>query len=204
MTSSLGLYGFSTLTLRGIFPHGIQRLALFSSVLLAVIAFAKKNGGPYFLSWTALSIIFLFLSLDEGAGLHELWTPLLLRSFDARGFLYFVWVVPYTAFVLIFALTYLSFLAHLPVKTRNLFLTAGAIFVSGALGMELIEGNYANSFGERNMVMAILTTIEEFLEMMGVVVFIYALMSYLSSETKNVGICIKTEDQLLNTDTGFM
>lgn len=201
------LFGFIRLldvNTEGNIPTWYSTLALLtSSLLLAAIASTKKNGHPYFFSWTVLSIIFLFLSVDEGAGLHELWTPFLLRSFDARGFIYFVWVVPYGILVLIFALAYLNFLVHLPVKTRNLFLAAGVIFVSGALGMELIEGRYADSFGERNMGMAVLTTVEEFLEMIGIVVFIYALLSHLSSEMKGIRICIRTKDQLPNTDNGL-
>ena len=112
---------------------------LLCSALLAIIAFAKKKeDAPYRLHWKALAVIFLFLSLDEASQLHEkmhlpllyVWSRLIAN----------IWVIFYAVFVVIFVLAYLRFLADLPRKTRNLFLVAGAIFVGGALGMELISG----------------------------------------------------------------
>ena len=162
---------------------------LLCSALLAGIALAKRIAGDrYALSWSALWIIFLYLSLDEGAQIHEQSIRPLRSAFNAGGFFYYTWVVPGAAFVFVFVLAYLKFLAHLPTKTRYLFLVAGALYVGGALGMELLGGRHADLYGIYNMSYVMLVTGEEVLEMLGVIVFIYALLSYLSSYLKDLHI----------------
>jgi len=177
---------------------------LLSSTLLAVIAFAKKKENvPYSLHWKALSIIFLFMSLDEAVSLHEMTTLPLLSALKSSGFQYNrlppgmdgnLWVILGALFLLVFVLVYLRFLADLPQKTRNLFLVAGALFVGGAIGMELIGGYYMSLFFGQSSTLSrfcniklnyqMITTVEELLEMLGIVVFIYALMSYISLHVK--------------------
>ena len=162
---------------------------LLCAVLLATIGLAKKqDGARYVLHWIALSIIFLYVSVDEGAEIHELLTSPLRSALNVSGFLHSAWVIPGAAFVLILALAYLRFLRDLPANTWRLFLLAGCLFVGGALGMELISGRYADSYGLENMTYAMLATVEEFFEMLGVVVFLYALMSYVSSQVGEVRV----------------
>jgi len=168
---------------------------LLCSALLAIIAFAKKKeDAPYRLHWKALSIIFLFLSLDEAARLHERTIEPLQSALNASGFLHYAWIILGAVFVLIFVLAYLRFLADLPRKSRNLFLVAGAISVGGALGMESISGYHKSFYVGQYMLLSCLcnyhanhvmiSTVEELLEMLGIVVFIYALMSYISLHVK--------------------
>ncbi len=170
---------------------------LLCSILLASIAYAKKiDSDRYFLHWGVLSIIFLYLSMDEAASIHEIADDPLRSALNASGFLYFTWVVLGAAFVLIFVLVYLRFLADLPVRTRHLFLVAGMLYVGGAIGMELVGGRYADLYGMQNFVYALIATVEEFLEMAGVVVFIFALLSYISAHLKDVQVHVG--DKVLN------
>ena len=104
---------------------------LLCSILLAVVAVAKKQRGDrYSLHWSVLSIIFLLLSLDEVASIHEAIGQqsehLLHRAtgFTPSGAISFFWVVPGAAFALIVVLAYLGFLAYLPQSTGRLFLFA--------------------------------------------------------------------------------
>jgi hypothetical protein len=175
-------------------------MLLFCSVLLAVIAYAKKVADDrYSLHWRVLSAIFLFLSVDEGIRIHEKMAPLgrliLEGAGLSDGFVIRAWVVPGAILVLIVALTYLRFLVALPQKTRNLFLLAGLLFVGGAIGMEMLSDFYVYlSGGVDNMSLgqiAIRIAIpyaEESLEMLGVIVFIYALMLHLSDQAEEVRI----------------
>ena len=169
---------------------------LLCSALLAIIAFAKKKeNAPYSLHWKALSIIFLYLSMDEASQLHEMTIKPLRSALNASGFLHYTWVILGIVFSLIVVLAYLRFLADLPRKTRNLFLVAGAIFVGGALGMEMIGGYYSSLYAGQpipllrfcniNLNYQMIATVEELLEMLGIVVFIYALMSYISLHVKD-------------------
>ena len=56
---------------------------------------------------------------------------------------------------------------------------AGAVYVGGAIGMEMIGGFYQDVYGY-DLTYVLLQTIEEVGEMLGIVIFIYALCYYLS------------------------
>ena len=170
---------------------------LLCSALLAIIAFAKKKeNAPYSLHWKALSVIFLFLSLDETAQLHEMTIKPLRSALNPSRFLHYEWIILYAVFVLIFVLAYRRFLADLSQKTRNLILVAGALFVGGALGMETISKYYRCLYLGQSVPLSLrycnvilnyhmMAAVEELLEMLGIVVFIYALMSYISLHVKD-------------------
>ncbi len=173
---------------------------LFSSALLSIIAFGKKvNNSGYWLHWTGMAAIFLFLSIDEFASIHELFNrPISLalnvsrhiNMEDASDYPRYLWVIPYGILVIVFFLTYLRFLLDLPGEVKLLFFIAGLIFVSGAIGCELIweiwyDPGVSHTIGDE-----IITTVEEMLEMAGIIVFIYALLSYIKSEYRKLTITI--------------
>jgi hypothetical protein len=63
--------------------------------------------------------------------------------------------------------------------------------VGGALGMEMVCGYYADAVGQRNLIYGLLASVEEILEMVGVIVFIYALLSYIGSYLENIDLRVK-------------
>ena len=170
-------------------------VALFTPSDLIFIA-KRRNEDPFALHWAVLSLIFLYLSIDEGAHIHEtIGTTLSLRFTGiTHGFLRYTWVIYGIGLVVIVASYYLKFLAHLPHKTMRLFILAGLIYVGGALGMEMVNGRYAELYGSQNFSYQMMTVTEEFLEMAGIVTFIYALMSYMGSEIRAVSINIEGKD----------
>jgi len=165
---------------------------LFSAALLSIIAHAKKAGAePYVRHWNILAVIFVYLSLDEAASIHEITIEPMQAMCNASGIFYFAWVIIAIPLVLLFLVMYLKFLKHLPRDTARLFIIAGVIFVSGALGLELVEGYFWSQESTRwGVIVPLLTSAEEFLEMLGIVVFIYALLSYLKSHMKTTEIGI--------------
>jgi hypothetical protein len=102
----------------------------------------------------------------------------------AEGIFYHSWVVLGAAVVLIVGIAYLGFLRALPARTRNWVLVAAFLYVGGALGLELVEGFYADRLGKvysRSGLQIVLTHIEEAMEMSGTVTFLYAVLAYLRS-----------------------
>jgi hypothetical protein len=194
---------------------------LLCSILLAVVAVAKRQRGDrYSLHWSILAIILLFLSLDEVASIHEAVGQELERLLQATtgfipsGAISFFWVVPGAAFVLIVLLAYLRFLADLPQTTRRLFLFAGALFVLGALGIEMLTAQVVSSSGgiadwvasssggvvDRESASAIpqilkgvQTSVEEMFEMLGLVVFVYALLEYVRSHVEDINLRVRLD-----------
>jgi hypothetical protein len=104
---------------------------------------------------------------------------------EARNLHYFSWVIPGSIIALGVLFAYLKFLFNLPLKTKLLFIISGTIFIGGTVGMELVGGIYlAQGETIQSIGYAMITTIEEFLEMMGIVIFIYALINYLNLDAK--------------------
>ena len=194
---------------------------LLCSILLAVVAVAKKQRNDrYSLHWSVLSIILLLLSLDEVASIHEAigqQSERLLHSITGLtpgGAIKFFWVVPGAIFVIIVLLAYLRFLADLPQSTRRFFLFAGALFVLGALGIEMLTAQVVSSSGaisdwivssfggivDRGTASAIptilkglQTSVEEMLEMLGLAAFVYALLAYMRSYVEDVTVRVRTD-----------
>ena len=162
-------------------------LLLLCSLILFFISFVKKilNDHKNIFHWSILGIIFLFLSLDEMLVIHEKLIKPLRHFFDASGYFYFAWVIPYSVLVLILFITYFKFLRSLDKKTKMTFILSGITFISGAIVMEMIGANHFEVYGDNNPVYVIYQTIEEVLEMSGVVIFIYGLISYLNKEFKD-------------------
>ncbi len=187
---------------------------LLCSILLATIAATRKlHGERYALHWAGLSIIFLLLSIDEVARLHETVGAavgkFLIESagFSPTGFLHYTWIVAGAISALVVLLTYLGFLFHLPRRTFNLFLLSGVVFCAGALGFELLELQLTAASFESGRYMwedmsvatqrrlIIQGSIEDGLEMMGVVIFVYALLSYMGSCVDEITIKIGTKGE---------
>ena len=163
-------------------------LLLFVSALLYTVALGKRQD-PFLRHWAGLAVIFLLFSIDEATSIHELAVGPLRRQFGLGGWLYFSWVIPGAAFVLAFVLAYLRFVARLSKPFQTLFVASGAIYVGGALGMELIGGFQVDHYGRDGIAYVLITTIEEALEMAGLVLFIYALLRYL--ETRKAALSVR-------------
>ena len=138
--------------------------------------------------WWVLSVIFLYLALDELFRLHERLGSAFGRStlglFDLGPGVLFrrTWVLYGLVLALVVGVVCMRLFAGLPVRIRRLFVAAGAVYVFGAVGLELFYARFEFLYGRENtrIILVIVTTIEEFLEMMGVVVAAYALSSYVS------------------------
>lgn len=166
---------------------------LLGAFLLAVIALVKRNKREIDVRyWGFLSLTFLFLSADEAVSIHEQMTMPLRNALDLHGFLFLSWVIPAGIAVLTLFAAYSKFLFRLPAATCWLFILAGFVYLSGALGIEMIGANYLEAnhfiatnpeiFGAPRFQYALLTALEEFLEMSGIAIFIYALIGQLNLE----------------------
>ena len=152
---------------------------LLNSVLLAAIASTKKAlGNKYVGHWWGLSVIFLMLSLDEVARIHDTVGWWLSPVFRTSGIFTYFWVVPWSVFVLFVTLTYLRFFFSLPKRVKWLFLSAGGLYVGGALGGEMVLGYMVSESDVADKWWRLEVITEEFLEMTGATVFFYALTGY--------------------------
>jgi hypothetical protein len=167
-----------------------------AAALLTVIACIKlQQWAPYALHWGALAILFLALSADEIAGFHELPIDPMRRAFNTRGLLYYGWVVPGALFVLGVGAAMIGFLRHLPRDTRRRMMLAGCVYVGGALGVEMLSGAQADAAGEENFTYALIVTLEEALEMLGIVLFLYAIIDHIHQHLGGLQVVVGARRQ---------
>lgn len=146
-------------------------------LLISRLAARSKHGDVGY--WSLLALLFVGMSLDETTSVHEVFLEPIREALDVSGPLYFAWVVPALVMVPLFALAYLGFLRRLP-RPYGMWLTvSGAIFVAGALGMEMVGGVTFLAYGEHGLPYIVSFIIEESLETIGMTSFVIALASYL-------------------------
>ncbi|MCC7091136.1 MAG: hypothetical protein IT524_04115 [Nitrosomonas sp.] len=170
-------------------------LILFVATLLALIAeLNRKQMHPHVSKWMTLSMGFLYIAFDEAFQIHEklIWPFQSLIGEDNLGVFYFAWVIPATFIVIMLGLFFLKFLLYLSFTERSRFLIAAAIYLGGALGMELIGGRHVELYGEENWGYSLITTLEEGFEISGLIFFIWALLKYCEEHFSSVQFHFKT------------
>lgn len=166
-------------------------LLLLSAGLLAIIGSAgRADRDPYAVHWYGLAIIFVGLSIDEAAVIHEMFETAIRMTLDVHNPLAILWIIPYSIFALLVLVTYLRFLRHLPARTRSLMLVAGGLYVAGAVGAEVLAAPYEQLQGKLNLRYVIFSTAEELLEMFGIILFIHTLLAYLRDHVGEVRVGI--------------
>ena len=196
----VGIYGF------GAEKHWLDSLnmdrelnlpTLFSSSLLLISALLMQrlghNSNPDAGDdWSLLSKIFIFLALDEALQIHEILIIPGLRH-QVHPALASTWVVPYAALALIMLWKFRSFLGSIPRATATGLLRSGAVYVGGAIGMEMI-----GSFAVRSSLIRLhspwygaITGLEETLELVGIILLIDALMRALLVQQDSVDITLR-------------
>ena len=153
-------------------------LLLTSSVLLQRLS--QAPGCEASADWTLLSRIFVFLALDESLQIHEILILPGLRH-QVHPALASTWVIPYGLIALGLLWRLRNFLRALPATTSKRFLRSGSVYVLGSLGMEMV-GSFAVRTGLirlHSIWYGAITGIEESLEMLGLILFVQALMQEL-------------------------
>jgi hypothetical protein len=160
------------------------------AVLVVLAVQARATGGARWGNWALLAVIFTVMSVDETASYHESWMDITRDAFGAGAIFFWAWVIPGTVLTALVALVNIPFLRSLPRRTAVRFLVAGAVFVSGALGMEMVNGWYFQNNGGWNAAYATMVGIEELLEMTGALLFLRALLLELASRSRTVTIVL--------------
>lgn len=196
----LGLFRVFNMDTENNIPTWFSSIGLLAcSVALAILAAVHRNRhdppGRFF---AVLAGVFVMLSLDEAASLHEMFLRPVRLLLHTSGFLYFAWVIPGGAFALAVAIWSWRSLKKLPSDTRFAMLTAGAVYCLGALGMEMIAAKYLTAFSPAALTnpnsdfgFSILVILEETLEMIGIILFLRALLGYFVRAAGSATIQVK-------------
>jgi hypothetical protein len=145
-------------------------LLLTAWVFLWLCAQKKKaDCDPWFRYWQVLTVGFLLMAIDEIAGVHETINSAIEMS----------WAIPAGIMVVVLGIAFVPFVLHLPRRTALWFVLAGAVYVSGAVGVELAGNAMVVEQQKDTLAYCMSTMVEEGMEMLGVILFINALLHYM-------------------------
>jgi len=157
------------------------------SVLIGLAERAAQSRG--WRQWIAVAVVFGFASLDEQIQLHEMWVEPFREIFGiTTGPFILAWVIPAIALSFVLALVFLPFVLRLPTRTRIWIIAAVALWLAGAIGLEMVDSatfeiRQAMDPVVAHWVSAILYTTEEAMEMLGVAVLLHTLLVHWRDHT---------------------
>jgi hypothetical protein len=171
-------------------------LFLLNAVLFLYAGRAGHDAEEDRSAWLTLSLLFLYLGVDEFAGLHERLIGPVRQLLHASGPFYFAWVIPYGIGILALAAGIFPMWRRQERKIRSCFLLSAVTFVSGAIGMEMVGatcfeylGGLHPEFVNQPLYQTI-STVEELLEMSGLIMLVYALLSLLQIRHQGVTLTL--------------
>lgn len=142
--------------------------------------FRRFSGREY--AWLGFSALFLFLAFDELFQVHEQLIEPMRNTMDATGIFYFAWVLVYGVAVLAIAALFLPRWWRLEPRSRWWLAASGVVYLTGAIAFEMAGGAvYEASGGQGGAVYALFYTVEETLEMVGLVMLTYTLLNLINS-----------------------
>ncbi|MEM6337582.1 MAG: hypothetical protein AAF752_13510 [Bacteroidota bacterium] len=152
-------------------------LHLMCALLTGLAARSARSHRWY---WGAVTVAFLYSSFDEVIRIHERFSVHIRPVLDTSGFFYFAWIIPYSVLVIVGLALIWPWLRSLPKRTRLGFVAAAGVFVFGAVVMEGLLGFVVEDGGiEADWLMySIFTTIEESLEIFGLLIYITTALRY--------------------------
>ncbi len=159
---------------------------LLASLLLFVVGMLRRQARDHYAPhWLWLSLIFLLLSMDEMSEIHEM-TIRPIRDLApglVTGVFYWAWVIPAMALVVVVSASYARFVfRYLPPYLRRATLLGAAVFVGGAVGVEMPEAAFVEINGMDNYTYALFVAVEEAMEMVGILIFLAGVLRYMERE----------------------
>lgn len=126
--------------------------------------------------WLGLATVFLLLSFDEFASLHELLSSKLTGVMPRGGIFFFAWAIPAGIIALTGLIAMYPFLRTIPLRQRVMLILSALIFVFGAVVLEAIGGMVAEENGVFSSSYRALTNFEEMCEFLGVVLYTWTVL----------------------------
>ena len=160
-----------SLSFEGNVPTWASAMLLFSCAIAA--GQIAREATAWRKHWWGMAVVFGYASMDEAAEIHEH----LGGHIGTGGVLYFDWVVIAVAILVALVVIYLPFVIQLPPHTRKWIIISGAVYLGGAVGMELPLGWWFEKHGQ-GLGYAIIDWVEETTEMIGAAMALLTLVRH--------------------------
>lgn len=133
-------------------------LPTFFNVSLFFIAAAlfylhgRAEQGAHRRGWFVMAWVFCFLGVDEGSQIHEKFMLFTIRLMNhghqdagGLGWFYYAWVIPYGLATIALVVILSGWLLKLRPELRRSLLISGAVYVFGAIFLEMAGGKLART-----------------------------------------------------------
>lgn len=141
---------------------------------------ARAGGEGTARSWKVLGWIFIYMAADELVAIHEGFDRLGASLVPGGGLFHFGWVVFGLIAVAAAGLGFLPFLFRLRRITAIRLFVAGAVYVFGALGLEMLGGLVIEAT-EGSFWRGVMAMFEETFEMVGLALALRAVLLHLAA-----------------------
>jgi hypothetical protein len=150
-------------------------LFLLNAVIFLIVWKAACLSGDSHKIWLFLSSVFVFLALDESISIHERLIDPLRQALGATGIFYYAWIIPYGVGVVLLAIVAIPVFWRMQKRIRFWFGLSAATYLVATIGLEMISGKYLVMMNEqKDIVWIFMVTLEESLEMVGLIILVYA------------------------------
>lgn len=175
------ILGRFDLNAEGAVPSWFSSLLLAASgvTVLAIATLKQQVRDRYRLHWLLIGLMFVYLSADEAAEIHEMWRHYLMPYTNWTGVFFYRSTVPNVILATVVGLLLLPFARALGRGTQIRLLASAALYVAGAIGVEMLGGAHHEALGMENLRYQLLVAAEETLEMFGALGFAAAFLHYL-------------------------
>lgn len=171
-------------------------LLMLNTLLFAFVWWTGAEREPGSRVWLFLAFVFVFLALDEFAMIHELLIEPVRAWLDTGGLLYFAWLIPYAAAIVVIGAAVAPAIWKLGNRFRALFGLAAALYLGGAMGVEMLGGRYYEAQQATvDLRYRLFQTVEETLEFSGLILLVYTLLELLRLRTKGVFVRIDFDER---------
>ena len=186
-----GRIGFFLLDAESNLPTFISAVFMLEAALvsLPMYLWERQHAGRFARQWLVLSALFVFMALDESARMHEKTIAPIRNAFGLSGALHYSWVVIGLPAAGLLAAFFLPLLGSLERRIALLIFCSGAIFLAGAIGLEMVGGVLQTRVYDTDIAYEVAASFEETLEMLGISIYIYALL--LLGHARDIGWCVE-------------
>jgi hypothetical protein len=150
-------------------------LFLINAAIFLIVWKAACHAGDSQKIWLFLSSVFVFLALDESISIHERLIDPLREALDATGIFYYTWIIPYGIGVVLLSIFAIPVFWRMQKRIRFWFGLSAATYLFATIGIEMISGKYLVMMNEqKDIVWICMITLEESLEMVGLIILVHA------------------------------
>jgi hypothetical protein len=161
------------------FSVGLLLLSAYFTYKISVSPFEIPSRLEF---WKTLCILIGFIALDKFFHLHNkarTITSAITSTNDATSPFYYLWTIPYLAFIGYIGVRLKRSFVPLPEPIKKQLITACALFATGAIVLEVAGIYYAHLHsGESDLYHVLIKTSEDLLQILGTVMLIYSLIRH--------------------------